>query len=533
MKSSSYWKKRFIDLENAQNQDAQRTYRQIEHSFDVAQREIQTQINAWYGRYALNNGITMAEARKQLSNRELRELHWDVQEYIKRGRENAVSQQWMKELENASAKYHISRLEALKLRTQNALEVAFGNETDYVESMLNRMYQSSYYHTCYELQKGFNLGWEIGQIDTRKLEKVITKPWAVDGKNFSARVWSNRTEMIGGLHQQLTRTLIQGKAPDEAIKEMTRFLDDKTKNAKYKAGRLVMTEQAFISSAAQRDAFNDLDVEEYEIVATLDSHTSAICAEMDGQHFPMKDYQPGVTAPPFHPYCRSVTVPYFDDEFSFGERAARDADGNTYYVPSDMTYKEWKEKSVLNEEASVNKKPISTITDATINRVKRVKINGLSEEQCDAIHENHKKLLSVSKDENGSNEAAFILTGDFKSSSNPYFGSDDVIVFPPSVFDNKHDIFLMHNHPRNKSFSYMDIVEFLKNDRIKHFSIVKNNGEIEVLTKLETYDKMAVSKMLDRCIKNIAKNKSDIEYEKAIKSFLTKTGKEGFFEWLH
>ena len=76
-----------------------------------------------------------------------------------------------------------------------------------------------------------------------------------------------------------------------------------------------MTEQAFISSAAQKDAFNDLDVEEFEIVATLDSHTSDICREMDGKHFPMKDFQPGVTAPPFHVWCRSTTVPYFDDEW--------------------------------------------------------------------------------------------------------------------------------------------------------------------------------------------------------------------------
>jgi hypothetical protein len=65
-----------------------------------------------------------------------------------------------------------------------------------------------------------------------------------------------------------------------------------------------------------------------------------------GQHFPMKDFEPGVTAPPFHVYCRSTTVPYFNDEWSGGERAARDADGNTYYVPSDMKYADWKNKFV-------------------------------------------------------------------------------------------------------------------------------------------------------------------------------------------
>lgn len=346
-KSSAYWQKRFSALENAQNQYGQNTFHQIEPAFDKAERQIQAQIEAWYARYASNNGITLAEARKQLSAAELKELQWDVQEYIKYGQENAMNQQWMKELENASARFHISRLEALKLRTQQLLEVAFGNELDSLDGMVKRLYQSGYYHTCFEVQKGFNIGWEIGQIDERKLQKVISKPWAADGKTFSDRVWQSKTTMVNELYQQMTRTIIQGKAPDEAIKSMTKYLQSKTKNAKYNAGRLVMTEQAFISSAAQKDAFNDLDVEEFEIVATLDSHTSDICREMDGKHFPMKDFQPGVTAPPFHVWCRSTTVPYFDDEWGrSGERAARGEDGKTYYVPADMTYPEWEKAMV-------------------------------------------------------------------------------------------------------------------------------------------------------------------------------------------
>ena len=119
------------------------------------------------------------------------------------------------------------------------------------------------------------------------------------------------------------------------------------------AGRLVMTEEAFFSSAAQKDCFDELDVEQFEIVATLDSHTSDICRGMDGKHFPMSEWKVGVTAPPFHVHCRSTTVPYFDDEFdAVGERAARDEEtGKTYFVPGNMTYKEW-EKSFVNGDKS-------------------------------------------------------------------------------------------------------------------------------------------------------------------------------------
>ena len=61
----------------------------------------------------------------------------------------------------------------------------------------------------------------------------------------------------------------------------------------------------------------------YQIVATLDSRTSDICRHLDGKVFDMKDYEPGVTAPPFHVYCRSCTVPYFADNDENGMRAAR------------------------------------------------------------------------------------------------------------------------------------------------------------------------------------------------------------------
>lgn len=338
----SYWKKRFEALEAASNKYGIETYRKIEPAFDSAFRQIESEITLWYERLAKNNGVTMQEARQWLNANELKEFQWDVQEYIKYGRENAINQQWIKELENASAKYHISRLEALKVRTQQAVEVAFGNELDEVDAMVKKIFTNDYYHSIYEMQKGFNIGWEIGQIDERKLEKFISKPWATDGKHFSERIWNSRTQLVSELHNQLTRTCILGKPPDDAIKAISK----KFNTSKNQAGRLVMTEQAYFHSVAQQEAFKELDVEEFEVVATLDNLTSEICQEMDGKHFPMKDYEPGVTAPPFHPWCRSVTVPYFDDDFDVGERAARGEDGKTYYVPSDMTYPEWKESFV-------------------------------------------------------------------------------------------------------------------------------------------------------------------------------------------
>ena len=53
----------------------------------------------------------------------------------------------------------------------------------------------------------------------------------------------------------------------------------------------------------------------------------------------------GVNAPPFHPYCRCTTCPYFDD--MDGYRASRDEEGRTVYdIPANMTYSEWKKTFV-------------------------------------------------------------------------------------------------------------------------------------------------------------------------------------------
>lgn len=343
MNNAEYWKLRFEQLEQAQNQKGVKAYADIERQYKEAQKQLEGQIARWYQRFATNNGISLAEARQYLKGADLKEFKWDVQEYIKYGQDNALNSGWMKELENASAKYHISKLEALKVQTQHTLEVMYAKQFGTMHGALSDAFESGYYHTAYELQHGFNVGWDIAGLDQAQIEKVLAKPWAADGYNFSERIWGNKNKLISEVHNELSRNIMLGADPQKAIDSLAK----KMNTSKNNAGRLVMTEEAYFSSAAQKDCFESLGVEQYEIVATLDSHTSDICRSLDGKHFPMKDYQPGVTAPPFHVYCRSTTVPYFDEQFDIGERAARDEEtGKTYYIPDDMNYQEWKETFV-------------------------------------------------------------------------------------------------------------------------------------------------------------------------------------------
>ncbi len=225
----------------------------------------------------------------------------------------------------------------------------FEKQQGTVKNTMSEVLQNGYLNTAFELQKGFNVGFNVSGINQEQIESILSKPWAADEYNFSERIWKNKNKLISELHSELTRNVMLGEDPQKAIDNIAK----KMNVSKTNAGRLVMTEEAYFSSVAQKSCFNDLDVEKYEIVATLDSHTSDICQGLDGQVFKMSEYEPGVTAPPFHVNCRSTTVPYFDDNFGqIGERAAKDEDGKTYYVPEDMKYGEWKKTFVDGEKIS-------------------------------------------------------------------------------------------------------------------------------------------------------------------------------------
>lgn len=173
----------------------------LEDQFDRAILAIEDEIAAWYRRFAQNNGISLTEARRLLNTRELKEFRWKVEEYIRHGEENALSGEWMKELENASARVHISRLDSLKLQLQQQAEVLFGNQADETDALLRQIYQDGYFHTAYELQKGVGVGWSLHSISEQVIRKVLSRPWTTDRRTFSDRIWANKQ----GLIQTVTR----------------------------------------------------------------------------------------------------------------------------------------------------------------------------------------------------------------------------------------------------------------------------------------------------------------------------------------
>lgn len=361
MPNHDYWIDRMSKVEAMANKKGMDYTAFVDKQFQIAQKNIEQKIEYWYAKIAENNEIGMSAAHELLRRDELEDFHLSIEEYIEKGKNLAYDNRWEKQLKNASAKVHIQRLEALKMQMQQECEVLFGGMADGLDDTLADIYSSTYYHTAYEYMRGCSVGWAFNRLDNRRIKKALETCWTNDNETFSSRVWKNKNRLVNELNTVLTQSIIRGESPQKAIS----LLSKKMKTSRYNAGRLIMTESSAIYSASQKDCYKELDVEKYEIVATLDSSTSDICRELDGKVFDMSDYKVGLTAPPFHCFCRTCTVPYFPDED--GQRIARGEDGKTYYVPANMTYDEWYKKFVENDKTGLQEVHTQTIDD--INKI--------------------------------------------------------------------------------------------------------------------------------------------------------------------
>ena len=369
MKNADYWRGRFAILENSAHKQADEYLQTLEDIYRGAEQSVQRDIESWYQRFATNNNVTLAEARKMLTTGQLEEFKWTVDQYVKAAQRADLSPEWIKKLENASTRFHVSRLETIQLQIQQQIELLYGNQVDGIDDLLKDVISNGYTRGAFEVQKGIGLGWDFTALNQKKLETLLSKPWTTDGRTFRDRCWIKKRELVDSLQKELVQGLLRGDSPQK----ITDAIQKKFKVSRYQAARLVNTETSYFNALAAKETYKELGVKNVEILETLDSITCAFCASMDRKVVPMSEFQPGVTVPPFHPHCRGTTVPAIDEKY-MGERAARDQDGKVYYVPGNMSYSEWKKTFVDN--GSKDGLTLATIGSIIKNTVSMVKSEG-------------------------------------------------------------------------------------------------------------------------------------------------------------
>lgn len=342
-KNEQYWSDRFERLKRREMAKADTLTAGTARMYQETLEKLRKDVIDWYVRYADENGLSLADAQKQLDAREMKAFKMKLEHYITLAKKKGLPERYQKMLEQASIRVRLDRSQQIYIQTAHHIEMLANRQNLDLTELLTNVYGDSYYRTAYETQqmKGFSPFRQIGQ---EQIDAAISKPWAPDGKDFSSRIWENKDQLIQNLHLDLTRALMTGGGTTAIAEGIAKRMNTSFFNAR----RLIETETAYVQEKAAFDCYKELDVEQYQILAVLDRKTSRICRKLDGKVFAVKDAKPGVTMPPFHCHCRTTTVPYLEElEGIETTRAARDPDtGKTVFVEGDMTYEKWYNKYV-------------------------------------------------------------------------------------------------------------------------------------------------------------------------------------------
>ncbi|MED1904832.1 minor capsid protein [Cytobacillus firmus] len=337
--SKKYWESRSAQREQEAQLIASKYLARMEESLREAQQDILRQIEAFYARYAVENKVTLAEARKYLTSKELADFK-NID--LKRFREMSLSgnPDYDRILNAVSYRVRISRLEALNLTIEMRMAELYGGLNGlqkYTYTGLSEIYQSTYYQTIYELTKqGAVAAGAVAALSDKTMQEILTYNWS--GKEFSARIWGHQEATRQAIRKELERSFASGRS----LQKTTKAIVDVTNVSRSRAEALVRTEANFFHNLAAQNSYVDAGIERYEILATLDSRTSDICREQDGKIYAEKDFKPGETAPPFHVRCRTTTIPYFDEDEYMANEQRQSANG----LIESMTYEEWYKKYV-------------------------------------------------------------------------------------------------------------------------------------------------------------------------------------------
>ena len=178
----------------------------------------------------------------------------------------------------------------------------------------------------------------------------------------------------------------------------------------------------------------------------------------------------------------------------------------------------------LISAAERGKGPITKITDSVINDFPAVKVDWFTEDQNKQFRSLHKELLQTSRDKNNCFETAFIVSGDL-SRKTIVFGDETTISIPP--LSTGLNSWILHNHPRNSSFSIEDIAA-VTIPGYQGITIAKNNGGLEILTKSPNCDNIRLQNDVRRFLIRKPNKISDSDAQKMISKWVEK----GWAKWL-
>lgn len=200
------------------------------------------------------------------------------------------------------------------------------------DSLFQSISKSSFYLE-YELDKHFLNHSSISSFNQIELEDLLKTPFL--NNHYSKRL-ENFTKTLA---EDTLNTLKESLQEANTIKQTVKQCKDYLQEQDYQLKRLMITEESFYFNQTTHELYKLNAIEYYQILSTLDTHTSTICIEQDSKVYRVDEAETGINKPPFHANCRSTDIPYIKG-LTDSERAFK-LDDNKTQITDDMTYQEW------------------------------------------------------------------------------------------------------------------------------------------------------------------------------------------------
>lgn len=343
MSSKTYWRDRELEWKKKRLKDEQEYADEIQEIYANMMDSVEKEIESFFSRYASKEGITMSEAKKKVSNIDIKAYQRKAKKYVKEKNFSDEANEQMR-LYNLAMK--VNRLELLKANI--GLELVAGH--DELKSYTGDKLEGAYLE---EIKRNASI---LGDtvIDNAKTAKTVADS-SFKNATFSERIWVNQEQLKNSLSSVLSNALIQGKNPREFIP----LIRKKFNVSRCNAERLLRTEIARVQTQAQAESYEANGIDEYEYVACGLKDVCPLCKEVDGKVFKLKDMEIGENAPPMHPNCHCSTAPYSDrkeyekwlDGLANGEHSLR--------------FDEWKERQSDKSKSFLMSKVKSKLTEAS------------------------------------------------------------------------------------------------------------------------------------------------------------------------
>jgi len=343
-KLNEYWQNRAENNFLAGEKDALQVAKELKTNYDSAYREIENQINIFYGKYATETGLDLEAAKQLLDKNELKDFKSYIKAMLKMGDKNNFSSAEMFEFKRLYNKAKITRLEELQANIRGELDKLAHTTELQVGDLLEEQYEDNYYKTIYDTQMQLGTDRAFSSLNKQAVEKAVKEKY-LQG-NYSSRIWANTSNVLNKLvTQDIPRGIALGYNPRKLARETVKKRMDK--QLYNNTVRLIRTEYSHILNQATLDGYSQAGISQYKILTTLDSRRCDDCGEFEGKIVDIDKAIEGIDLPPFHPNCRCTTIPYFPPD-EIDEMSDEELSQIGF-----ITYDDWKDGLVKLENGKV------------------------------------------------------------------------------------------------------------------------------------------------------------------------------------